>query len=473
MPSALIVEDSDASQELLAEWLKQRGFETVVAASTVAGADGALKEQAFELVLLDLQLPDGNGLDLLKRLEDFPDAEIVVITGFGSIDSAIDAMRGGAIDYLTKPIDLRRLEKIVTKSRRAMELRSEVLSLRHELRRMGHFGRMIGVSPSMQHVYDQIARVAPTSSTVLIVGETGTGKELIAETIHQQSRRSKEAFLPVNCGAMPSNLIESELFGHERGSFTGAERRHKGIFERAHRGTLFLDEITEMPAELQVKLLRILETGSLTRVGGDQSLEADVRVIAATNRDPEKAVQDGKLREDLLYRLNVFPIQVPPLRERPGDITLLSEHFLAQLNKDSGAAKTFTRRAVEGLEQHSWPGNVRELKNTIERGYITGGATIDLDSLSLGRPVAETAAAAAPAGAAAPSGAQFPEGSSLADVERQLILSTLERLSGDKRQTAEVLGISLKTLYNRLYSYGEPKRRRKPAAVPASDGAEP
>ena len=472
MPSALIVEDSDASQELLSEWLKQRGFDAVVATGTVAAAEGALKERAFDLVLLDLQLPDGNGLDLLKRLEDFPDAEVVVITGYGSIDSAIDAMRGGAIDYLTKPIDLRRLETIVTKSRRAIELRSEVQSLRHELRRMGHFGRLIGVSPSMQHVYDQIARVAPTSSTVLIVGETGTGKELIAETIHQQSRRSKEAFLPVNCGAMPSNLIESELFGHERGSFTGAERRHKGIFERAHRGTLFLDEITEMPPELQVKLLRILETGTLTRVGGDQSLEADVRVIAATNRDPEKAVQDGKLREDLLYRLNVFPINVPPLRERPGDITLLSETFLAQLNKESGATKTFTRRGLEGLEQHSWPGNVRELKNTIERGYIIGGATIDLEALSLGRPVPEAVAAVATAGAAVHAPTQFPEGSSLADVERQLIMSTLERLSGDKRQTAEVLGISLKTLYNRLYSYGEPKRRRKPAAVPASDGAE-
>jgi len=467
MPSALIVEDSDASQELLSEWLKQRGFEKAVTASTVAGAEAALKERAFDLVLLDLQLPDGNGLDLLKRLEDFPDAEVVVITGFGSIDSAIDAMRGGAIDYLTKPIDLRRLEKIVTKSRRAMELRSEVASLRHELRRMGHFGRMIGASPSMQHVYDQIARVAPTSSTVLIVGETGTGKELIAETIHQQSRRAKEAFLPVNCGAMPSNLIESELFGHERGSFTGADRRHKGIFERAHRGTLFLDEITEMPAELQVKLLRILETGTLTRVGGDQSLEADVRVIAATNRDPDKAVQDGKLREDLLYRLNVFPIQVPPLRERPGDVTLLSENFLAQLNKDSEGSKTFSRSALEGLEQHTWPGNVRELKNTIERGYITGGAVIELEALSLGRTGTEAAATGA-----APAAAPFPAGSSLADVERQLILSTLERLSGDKRQTAEVLGISLKTLYNRLYSYGEPKRRRKPAAVPASDGAE-
>jgi DNA-binding NtrC family response regulator len=455
MPSALIVEDSDSSRELLSEWLKQLGFGTIETGGTLAGAQSVLKERSFDLVLLDLQLPDGSGLELLKQLEDHPDAEVVVITGHGTIDSAIDAMRGGAIDYLTKPVDLRRLQKIVTKSCRALELRSEVASLQGELRRMGRFGGMVGASAAMQRAYDLIVRVAPTASTVLIVGETGTGKELFAETIHQRSRRSAEPFLPINCGAVSSTLIESELFGHERGSFTGAERKHKGIFERAHGGTLFLDEITEMPMELQVRLLRILETGTLTRVGGDEAIVVDVRVLAATNRDPGKAVQDGKLREDLLYRLNVFPIEVPPLRERRGDIALLAQHFLERLNEEAGTSKSLTPAALERLEQHLWPGNVRELKNAIERAHIIALERIFPDSLPLlGLALAATE----------PSGA-LPVGSSIAEVEQQLILATMERCRGDKKRAAEMLGISLKTLYNKLGSYDEAKN---PATPPGS-----
>ena len=452
MPSALIVEDSDSSRELFSEWLKQLGFGTIETGGTLAGAQALLEERSFDLVLLDLQLPDGSGLELLKQLEDHPDSEIVVITGHGSIDSAIDAMRGGAIDYLTKPVDMRRLQKIVTKSVRALALRSEVATLRGELRRMGRFGGMVGASDAMQRTYDLIVRVAPTSSTVLIVGETGTGKELIAETIHQLSRRSSEPFIAINCGAVSATLIESELFGHERGSFTGAERKHKGIFERAHGGTLFLDEITEMPMELQVKLLRILETGTFTRVGGDEAISSDVRVLAATNRDPGKAVQGGKLREDLLYRLNVFPIEVPPLRERAGDITLLAQHFLERLNKEAGTAKTLTPAALERLERHPWPGNVRELKNAIERANIIAGDRIDPESLPL---------KGAAVGATERSGA-LPVGASIAQVEQQLILATMERCRGDKRRAAEILGISLKTLYNKLGSYDPAKNPPAP-----------
>jgi two-component system response regulator AtoC len=452
MPSALIVEDSDSSRELYAEWLKQSGFAPIESWGTLAGAQAVLKERSFDLVLLDLQLPDGSGLDLLKQLEDHPDAEVVVITGHGTIDTAIDAMRGGAIDYLTKPVDLRRLQKIVAKSCRALELRTEVKSLRGELRRMGRFGGMVGASAAMQRAYDLIARVAPTSSTVLIIGETGTGKELVAETIHERSRRSAEAFVPINCGAVSATLIESELFGHERGSFTGAERKHKGIFERAHGGTLFLDEITEMPMELQVRLLRILETGTVTRVGGDEAIAADVRVLAATNRDPGKAVQDGKLREDLLYRLNVFPITVPPLRERDGDITLLAKHFLDRLNKDSDTVKSLTPAAIERLEQHPWPGNVRELRNAIERAHIIAGARIDRDSLPL-RGL-ETAATAPSSG--------LPVGATIAEVERQLILATMERCGGNKTAAASTLGISVKTLYNKLCLYEGAKNGASP-----------
>lgn len=313
---------------------------------------------------------------------------------------------------------------------------------------------MIGASVAMQLVYDLLARVAPTSSTVLIAGETGTGKELVAETIHQLSRRSQQACVPLNCGAVAPTLIESELFGHERGSFTGADQRRKGIFERANGGTLFLDEITEMPAELQVKLLRILETGTTTRVGGDHPIAADVRVLAATNRDPARAVRDGKLREDLLYRLNVFPIEVPPLRERKGDIPLLAQSFLKRLNKDSETSKAFTPSAVDRLEQHHWPGNVRELKNAVERAHIVASDRIDADALpALGNllmPPAVTTGQTADRSAV---------GSSLADVKQHLILATMEHCGGDKKRAAEMPGISLKTLYNSLAIYGATKKR--------------
>ena len=456
MPSALIVEDSDSSRELLSEWLKNFGFEAIESTGTLAGAQSALNDRTFDLVLLDLQLPDGSGLRLLERLEDQPDAEVVVITGHGSIDSAIEAMRGGAIDYLTKPVDLHRLQKIVTKSCRALALRSEVASLRGELRKMGRFGGLVGASKAMQNTYDLIVRVAPTSSTVLVVGETGSGKELVAETIHKLSRRSTEPFLPINCGAISATLIESELFGHERGSFTGAERKHKGIFERAHGGTLFLDEITEMPIDLQVKLLRILETGNVLRVGGDEAIAADVRILAATNRDPGQSVREGKLREDLFYRLNVFPIEVPPLRARSGDVTLLAQYFLDKLNKETGASKRLTPAALERLERHDWPGNVRELKNAIERAHIVAADRIDSDSLPSRYLVpAATEPTSVP-----------PFGSSIAKVEQELILATMERCRGDKKRAAEILGISLKTLYTKLNSYRDAEN---PAGPPDSD----
>ena len=293
----------------------------------------------------------------------------------------------------------------------------------------------------MQKVYDLIGKVAPTEATILVLGETGTGKELVAETVHSLSRRHKEPFLPINCGAVSPTLIESELFGHERGSFTGADRMHKGYFERAHRGTLFLDEITEMPHELQVKLLRVLETGKVTRIGGNEAIPVDVRVIAASNRRPEEAVAAGKLREDLHYRLNVFPIHLPPLRERRDDVDLLAEHFLALLNKEQGTSKDFTRPALQRLRTHNWPGNVRELKNLVHRAYILAEEHIGIDSLPLG--VQETPG----------SNLNVKVGTSLGEVEQRLILATLEDCEGDKKKAAEVLGISLKTLYNRLNEY--------------------
>jgi DNA-binding NtrC family response regulator len=304
---------------------------------------------------------------------------------------------------------------------------------------------MVGRSEAMQEVYDAISRVAPTDATVLVTGESGTGKELAAETIHRLSLRRERPLLPLNCGAVSPNLIESELFGHEKGSFTGADRVRKGYFEQANGGTLFLDEITEMPLELQVKLLRVLETGAVTRVGGTAAIPVDVRVVAATNRDPRQAVEEQRLRDDLFYRLNVFPIELPPLRRREGDIDTLAEYFLQQLNRETGSSKRWSPAALERLRSNGWKGNVRELKNVVHRAFILADDTIQADALP-----AEEELALAPGGE---SMIQVSVGSSIDDVERRLILATLEQNGGDKKRSAEILGISLKTLYNRLNVY--------------------
>ena len=295
----------------------------------------------------------------------------------------------------------------------------------------------------MHAVYEMMTRVAPTDATVFFVGESGTGKDLAAQSLHLLSRRVRAPFLPLNCGAISPTLIESELFGHERGSFTGAARLHKGYFERANNGSLFLDEITEMPIELQVKLLRVLETGGFMRIGGDHPVEVNVRVIAASNRDPHQAVKDGKLREDLLYRLSVFPILMPPLRDRGDDVDLLAHYFLSELNQHEGTAKTLSEEAMERFREHSWPGNVRELKNVVHRAYIMADGEITTRCLphELGGDSGGARSL------------HFQVGASIADVEKRLILATLELHGGNKRKAAEVLGVSLKTLYNRLNTY--------------------
>jgi len=306
---------------------------------------------------------------------------------------------------------------------------------------LGRFGLLFGGSPAMQDVYRRIAKVAPTSATVLVTGESGSGKELVARTIHDRSECARAPFVAVNCGAIPANLIEAELFGYEKGAFTGATRMHRGCFERAEGGTLFLDEVTEMAPEMQVRLLRVLETGRFTRVGGEQELRARVRIVAATNRDPRQAVQDGQLREDLMYRLAVFPIMLPPLRERDGDAELLAEHFLRQLNDAEGTHKEFSRQAVATLRAHRWPGNVRELKNAVQRAFILADETVEMDfaSVDCTQPVGNVL--------------QIPVGMPLSGIERQAIYATLDLCDGNKRRCAEMLGVSLKTLYNRLAEY--------------------
>jgi DNA-binding NtrC family response regulator len=439
-PRALIVDDDLGFQAGLAELVKREGF-AVSTAATLKQAREGIAANPPDILLVDLNLPDGSGLSLLEGFEAGSAPEVVLITGSASIETAVDALRRGVADYLTKPVDFARVKMALGNVTRALEMRGEISTLRGELRRLGRFGPLIGASAPMQKIYDLIARVAGTDASILVSGETGTGKELVAETIHKLSRRSKEPFLPVNCGALSANLIESELFGHERGSFTGADRMHKGYFERDNGGTLFLDEITET-ADIQVRLLRALETSAVTRVGGTESIKVDVRIVAATSRRVEEAVASGKLRDDLYYRLNVFPIQLPPLRERGDDVELLAEKFLADLNLAEGTAKHFTRACLERLHRHSWPGNVRELQNVIRRAFILAEGDVGVDSLPLA--VTEELAAAS---------LVTRVGTPIAEMERRLILATLEHCDGDKKKAADLLKISLKTLYNRLNEY--------------------
>ena len=307
------------------------------------------------------------------------------------------------------------------------------------------FGVLLGRSLAMQELYRQIERVAQTDASVLIIGESGTGKELIAKTLHERSLRNTRSFIPVNCGAIPAKLVEAELFGHEKGSFTGAVHQHVGYFEHATLGTIFLDEVTETPGEMQVKLLRVLESGTFNRVGGSELIRVDVRVVAATNRDPFAAVSEGIFREDLLYRLAVVPIRVPPLRERDEDVELLAQSFLADLNRASQTSKVFSRRALDVVRGYAWPGNVRELRNTIHRAFILADQNID---------IADPYAATSNKKTSVRDGfLSLPIGTPLAEAQREVILATLKHFEGDKRMVAQSLGISLKTLYNRLEIY--------------------
>jgi DNA-binding NtrC family response regulator len=448
MPHALLVDDDSAFQGALAEIVRQEGF-TVETAGNLGQARDRIVSQAPDVALVDLELPDGTGFDLIPDLEQAR-SDIVLVTGHATVDAAVAALRTSVSDFFTKPVDVPRLKSILLNVQRRLELRGQVETLRTELRGLGRFGPLIGASPAMQQVYDLISRVAPTEATVLVHGESGTGKELVAQTVHQLSRRHRAPFVALNCGAVSPQLIESELFGHERGSFTGAARTHKGYFERAHGGTLFLDEITEMPIELQVRLLRALETGTIYRVGAEQEIRVDVRVISATNRDPKQSVAEGRLREDLLYRLSVFPISLPPLRERGDDVRLLGEHFLNELNTAEGTSKRFTRAALERVRTYRWPGNVRELQNSVRRAFILADEDVDANALRLSFDDTPGAIATTNTDGTV---LQLRVGSSVAEAERRLILATLHEYEGDKERAARTLGISLKTLYNKLAKY--------------------
>ncbi len=452
MPHALIVDDDEISRRTLAELIARDGFTTAVA-SNLAEARSRF-EPVPDLVLVDLVLPDGSGIDLLTEPELPRTSDVVVITGHASVETCVKGMRLGAVDYLTKPLSMPKLQSIL--ARVSMPERAEDAP-------DDRLGELIGASPAMRKLFDEMKRIAPTDATVLIVGESGTGKELVAKTLHELSLRRDGAYLAVNCGAVSPNLIESELFGHEKGSFTGATRQHVGFFERAHGGTLFLDEVTEMPLDLQVRLLRVLESRSVMRVGSTEIIPIDVRVIGATNRDPYDAVKSGKLREDLLYRLQVVPLHVPPLRERAGDTTRLTLHFLESLNQRGSSTKQFSPAALARIERYDWPGNVRELYNVVQRAYILA------DGRAITQPVLqrETVLGSVPPAAM---GIRITVGETLADVERRLILHTVKQCR-TQEEAARMLGISTKTLYNKLRSYEAGARWRRTMPPAADTGA--
>jgi DNA-binding NtrC family response regulator len=439
----LIVEDDPATRSGLAELVQAWGFNTDEAPD---GEEGLRRVTSFRpaIIVSDLVMPRMGGLELLRALKDqLSDITFILLTAQGTVESAVEAIKEGAYDYLSKPVDPQRLQILLQKSVERQETLREVRHLRRQLREVGTFGRIVGNSAGIRSVYRVIEQAAPTAASVLISGESGTGKELIAQTIHELSPRSSFPFVAINCAAIPETLLESEIFGHEKGAFTGAHDRRTGVFELAHRGTLFLDEIAEMMPATQVKLLRVLQERTFRRLGGRQEQSVDVRVIAATNQNPLDAVRSGKLREDLYYRLNVFAIELPPLRERREDIPLLIQQFLNEFNRANGKnIRAVDQDAMYILEHYPWPGNIRELRNVIERATIL--ADVDfIEARHLPPALVSRGEESLPTLTLSP-------GTTVDEAERRLILLTLEHTRNNKTRAAEILGISLKTLHNKL-----------------------
>jgi DNA-binding NtrC family response regulator len=439
----LIVEDEPSTRLGLTELVSTWGFTT----DSAADGEEALQQITLfrpSIVISDLVMPRMGGLELLRALKDEGTAiTTVILTAQGTVETAVEAIKEGAYDYLTKPVDPQRLKILLDKIVERQDTLREVKVLRKQLREHGSFGKMIGNSPQMRKVYQTIEQAAPTQANVLIWGESGTGKELVAQTIHQLSPRGQMPFVPINCAAIPETLLESEIFGHEKGAFTGASDRREGCFELADRGTLFLDEIAEMTPATQVKLLRVLQERKFRRLGGRQEQTVDVRVIAATNVNPADAVKHSKLREDLYYRLNVFAIELPTLRQRKDDLSLLVQAFLAEFNdRNNKSVSAVDASAMRMLEQYNWPGNVREVRNVIERAVILSNGEF-IEPKHLPPLVTDSPDVVKPVIALEP-------GTTVEEAERRLILMTLEHTRDNKTRAAEILGISLKTLHNKL-----------------------
>jgi DNA-binding NtrC family response regulator len=440
----LVVEDDAAARVGLEQLVKSWGF---IAESAGDGEEAMEKVTSFRpaIVITDMVMPRMDGLALLRALQQQgADVTTLLLTAQGTVETAVEAMKEGAYDYLTKPVDLKRLKILLDKIVERLETVREVKALRRQLREHGTFGSLIGSSPEMRKLYQVIEQAAPTSASVLIMGESGTGKELVAQTIHQLSPRAAFPFVAINCAAIPETLLESEIFGHEKGAFTGAADRRAGCFELADHGTLFLDEIGEMTPATQVKLLRVLQERTFRRLGGRQEQSVDVRVIAATNINPAEAVQKGTLREDLYYRLNVFAMKLPTLRDRKEDMPLLIQAFINEFNaRNQRSVAGVDREAMRLLEHYQWPGNVRELRNVIERATILApGPFIEAAHL----PPAVTHEP----GPESQAHVALGPGTTVEEAERRLIMMTLEHTRDNKTRAAEILGISLKTLHNKL-----------------------
>jgi two-component system response regulator PilR (NtrC family) len=449
----LVVDDERSMREFLDILLRKEGYE-VASAGDVDGALLALESDDYDLVISDIQMPGKSGLDLLKAIREANgDALVVMITAFATTETAIAAMKEGAYDYVTKPFKVDEIKLVVQKALEKKLLASENARLRSELRSERRERQLVGTSPRMQQVYEMIGRVAATKTNVLVVGESGTGKELVARAIHTESDRADAAFVALNCAAIPENLLESELFGHVKGAFTGAVGNKTGLFESADAGTLFLDEIGELSLPLQVKLLRVLQDKTIRRVGGTSDRRVDVRIIAATNRRLEDEVAAGRFREDLYYRLNVIQLQLPALRERMEDLPLLVHHFVEKYARElAKPVRGVSDEAMARLRAHAWPGNVRELENGIERAVaLSRGEWIDAEALppTLGSAPPERAASAA---ALPPTGVDLDN--LVADYERGLLLDALRRAKGVKKRAAALLGISFRSFRYRLEKLG-------------------
>jgi DNA-binding NtrC family response regulator len=443
----LFADDERSLQELMKLEIPRMGHRVTVCPDGLTAA-AALEMETFDCLLVDLDMPGLNGIEVIAKAKEMsPDIEAVVLTGKSSLDTAIAALRHGAFDYLTKPCKLVEIEALLNRVQEKRQLTQKYRALKRRLERIEGAPRLVGRSAGMDKVRTLITKVAPTHSTVLILGETGTGKELVARAVHEQSPRAEMPFVAVNCGALPETLIESELFGHRKGSFTGADEHRVGLFEVAHGGTIFLDEIGELPKAMQAKLLRVLESREIRRVGENKSITVDVRVVCATHRDLHEMVVEGEFREDLVYRINTFEIYLPPLRDRLEDIAEIATHLLGRFRPKAGpGGPALTLDAIEALKSHVWPGNVRELANAIEHATIlcdNGPISAEHLPSALGRRQLTGSAA------------NRPGPITLRDLEMQAIYQSLERHGGNKPRAADELGISLKTLYNKINAVTE------------------
>jgi len=448
----LVVDDDATMRDVLELRLRKWGYDVVLAADARDAVD-ILDRSDPDLILSDVVMPELSGLDLLRSLRSSdPNRPVILLTAHGTVEMAVEAMKEGALDFLTKPLNYANLRAVLEEARRHGEApKDPEVEETAEDGPDDVLGEFIGQSAPMQEIYDLIRSLAGSDASVLITGESGTGKELAARTIHRESSRRDGPFVALNAAAIPGELVESEIFGHERGAFTGASQERVGCFELAHGGTLFLDEISEMPIDLQPKLLRVLDEAKFRRVGGKKEIEVDVRVLSATNVAPKTAVRDNRLREDLYYRLNVFTLHLPPLRKREGDISVLADHFLARFAaKHGSSAGRLSDDAVELLEEYPWPGNVRELRNVMERAVIlTRGETVEAEHLPpyVRNPREDSEEDEA-------EDLQIPSGLSAAEVEKRLILQTLDETDNNKAETARRLGLNVKTIRNKLRSWG-------------------